>query len=47
MIAASTILWSAVAYFADLLWYLLNFILIVTKRDPLYDRLARASALCD
>lgn len=29
------------------LWYLINFILIITKRDPIYDRLARVAVLCE
>lgn len=46
-IAGFSVSWSLIAFLSSYLWYFSNLFLIVTKRDPLYDRLARASVLRD
>jgi hypothetical protein len=46
-IAGFSVSWNLIAFLSSYLWYFSNLFLIVTKRDPLYDRLARASVLRD
>jgi hypothetical protein len=47
IIAGVKVSWTLMAILFSLFWSIWNLILIVAKRDPIYDRLARVSVLCD